>query len=69
MSHKVAIIEGMTCGHCESAVTKNLAELNLTDITVSSAAGTAKFNGEIDQETLAAAIDDAGYKLVSVSDE
>lgn len=69
MSHKVAIIEGLTCGHCESAVTKNLAELNLTDITVSSAAGTAKFNGEIDQETLAAAIDDAGYKLVSVSDE
>ena len=69
MSHKVAIIEGMTCGHCESAVTKNLTELNLTDIIVSSAAGTAKFTGEIDQEKLAAAIDDAGYKLVSVSDE
>ncbi|MFZ9751515.1 MAG: heavy metal transporter, partial [Candidatus Nanopelagicales bacterium] len=33
----------MTCGHCESAVTKNLTELKLTDITVSSADGTAKF--------------------------
>jgi copper chaperone CopZ len=70
MSHKVALIEGMTCGHCEGAVTESLTKLgNLTQIKVSSADGTARFAGEIDEATLAAAIDDAGYKLISVSNE
>jgi copper chaperone CopZ len=70
MSQKVAIIEGMTCGHCENSVTESLTKLgNLTEIKVSSADGTARFAGEIDQAALAAAIDDAGYKLISVSDE
>lgn len=70
MSKKIAIIEGMTCGHCEGAVTKSLTELgNLTDIQVSSAAGTAQFIGEVTEQDLAAAIDDAGYRLVSLSNE
>lgn len=70
MSKKIAIIEGMTCGHCEVAVTKSLTELgNLTDIQVSSAAGTAQFIGEVTEQDLAAAIDDAGYRLVSLSNE
>lgn len=69
MGRKVAIIEGMTCGHCEGAVTKSLTKLKLTEINVSSASGKATFAGEVDQASLAAAIDDAGYKLISVSDE
>lgn len=69
MSRKVATIEGMTCGHCEGAVTKSLTELNLTEISVSSATGKASFAGDVDEVALAAAIDDAGYKLISVSDE
>lgn len=69
MNRKVANIEGMTCGHCESAVTKSLSDLNLTEISVSSTTGKASFAGEVDQAALAAAIDDAGYKLISVSDE
>lgn len=69
MGQKVAIIEGMTCGHCEGAVTQSLTALNLSEIEVSSSAGTAKFSGEVSEADLAAAIDDAGYKLVSVSNE
>jgi copper chaperone len=70
MSQKVAHIEGTTCGHCENAVTESLTSLgNLTQIEVSSTDGTARFVGDIDQAALAAAIDDAGYKLISVSDE
>lgn len=69
MGQKVAIIEGMTCGHCESAVTKSLTELNLTNISVSSAEGKAVFAGEVTEAELATAIDDAGYKLVSLSNE
>ena len=69
MGQKVAIIEGMTCGHCESAVIKSLTERNLTNISVSSAEGKAVFEGDITETELAAAIDDAGYKLVSLSNE
>jgi copper chaperone len=70
MSQKVAIIEGMTCGHCENAVTESLTNLgNLSQIKVSSADGTARFDGDINEAALAAAIDDAGYKLISVSNE
>lgn len=69
MGQKVAIIEGMTCGHCESAVTQSLTERNLTNISVSSADGKAVFDGEITETELAAAIDDAGYKLVLLSNE
>ena len=69
MTQKVAIIEGMTCGHCESAVTASLTALSLSEIKVSSADGTAKFSGEVSESDLASAIDDAGYKLVSVSNE
>lgn len=70
MTTKIAKIDGMTCGHCESAVTQNLTGLGkLTDIEVSAEKGTAKFQGEISESELSAAIDDAGYKLISVSDE
>ena len=69
MGQKVAIIEGMTCGHCESAVTKSLTELNLTNISVSSTEGKAIFAGEVTEAELATAIVDAGYKLVSLSNE
>lgn len=70
MTTKIARIEGMTCGHCESAVTQNLTALGkLTNIEVSAEKGTAKFQGEISESDLAEAIDDAGYKLISVSDE
>jgi copper chaperone CopZ len=70
MTKRIALIEGMTCGHCESAIAKSLAALGkLTNISVESASGIAKFDGEISESELAAAIDDAGYKLISVSDE
>lgn len=69
MGQKVAIIEGMTCGHCESAVTKSLTELNLTNVSVSSAEGKAVFAGDVTEAALAVAINDAGYKLVSLSNE
>lgn len=70
MATKIAQIEGMTCGHCESAVTQSLTELGkLTNIEVSAEKGTAKFQGEISESELVAAIDNAGYKLISVSDE
>ena len=61
-------IEGMTCGHCEMSVTKELAKLaGAHDIKVSAAEGTAhlSLDESVDTAAIAAAIDEAGYKLIS----
>ena len=61
-------IEGMTCGHCEMSVTKELAKLaGAKDIRVTAADGTAHVSVDesVTTDALAAAIDQAGYKLIS----
>jgi copper chaperone CopZ len=60
-------VEGMTCGHCEKSVTKELEKLSgATDIKVSSQTGTASLNVDesVDQADVAAAVAEAGYKLI-----
>lgn len=61
-------IEGMTCGHCESSVTKELAKLaGAKDIKVTAANGTAHLSVDetVTTDAISAAIDEAGYKLIS----
>lgn len=61
-------IEGMTCGHCEMSVTKELSKLaGAHDIKVSAAEGSAHvvLDDSVDTDAIAAAIDEAGYKLIS----
>ncbi|MEY4422999.1 MAG: hypothetical protein RLZZ258_102 [Actinomycetota bacterium] len=61
-------IEGMTCGHCEMSVTKELSKLEgASEIKVSASAGTANLSvaDSVTTEQLAAAVDEAGYKLIS----
>ena len=61
-------IEGMTCGHCEMSVTKELSKLaGAHDVKVSSANGAAHLTVDesVTQEQIAAAVDEAGYKLIS----
>jgi copper chaperone len=61
-------IEGMSCGHCVMAVKKELgaiAGLTVEDVQI----GKARVQYDetkVSQEKLAAAIDEAGYKLVNV---
>lgn len=62
-------IEGMTCGHCEMSVTKELSKLvGANEIKVSAAEGTAnlKIDDSVSREEISAAIDEAGYKLISI---
>lgn len=65
---KVMMIEGMSCGHCSARVEKALnalvgviAKVNLAEkkafITMSS---------EVDDSSLKAAVEDAGYDVVSI---
>lgn len=69
MSNHVSLkISGMTCGHCEMSVGKELTSIGGQNVVVSSAAGTADadFESPIDQAELEEAISEAGYQLVSV---
>jgi copper chaperone CopZ len=59
-------IEGMTCGHCEMSVTKELSKLpGAQDVRVSSASGTATLSVDesVDDAQVEAAVEEAGYKL------
>jgi copper chaperone CopZ len=60
-------VAGMTCGHCEHAVTAELSKLDgVTRVTVDLAAGTviAESVEPLRAAAVAAAIDEAGYRLV-----
>lgn len=59
-------VEGMTCGHCEMTLTKELQKLpGASDIQVSSATGTATLtvDDSVEQSVVTAAVEEAGYKL------
>lgn len=69
-SKKTLQLEGMTCGHCVASVTKELNKVaGVTDVSVDLESQSATIQAEdaVSQDQLSAAIDEAGYKLVSVS--
>lgn len=62
----VYTVAGMTCGHCEQAVSRAVSGLDGVDaVSVDVAAGTLTVTSaaELDRAKLAAAVDDAGYEL------
>ena len=61
-------VNGMTCGHCVSAVTTELGSLDtVTDVQVDLATGdvTVQSGRPLTESEVAAAIDEAGYELAS----
>jgi copper ion binding protein len=69
-ANKTLQLEGMTCGHCVASVTKELEKVaGVTEVSVDLASQSATISADesVTQEQLTAAIDEAGYKLVSVS--
>ena len=64
-TYKVA---GMTCGHCVSSVTAAISGLDgveHVDVDLADGLVTVKANHGLERPDLAAAIDDAGFELVS----
>lgn len=60
-------IEGMTCGHCEGAVSAELGRLEgVARVDVSAADGTARVEhaSALPIEAVRAAVDEAGYAVV-----
>ncbi|HEY5836487.1 heavy-metal-associated domain-containing protein [Streptomyces sp.] len=67
MSEAVYSVSGMTCGHCESAVTKEVTAIpGVTSVTAVAQTGlvTVASAAPLDDEAVRAAVDEAGYDLV-----
>ena len=61
-------VSGMTCGHCVSAVTQEVSALEpVTGVQVELESGdvTVESTRPLTHDEIAAAIDEAGYELVS----
>ena len=58
-------VTGMTCGHCQRAVTEKIAAVDgVESVTVDSASGTVTVTVTADRPDIAAAVDKAGSALV-----
>ena len=59
-------VVGMTCGHCVSAVTEEVGQVpGVTGVEVDLASGRLTVTSEaaVDDDTVRAAVDEAGYAL------
>ncbi|MEE4592135.1 heavy-metal-associated domain-containing protein [Streptomyces sp. DSM 41524] len=59
-------VTGMTCGHCEGAVTEEVGALDgVTSVKAVASTGqvTVVSAAPLDDETVRAAVDEAGYEL------
>ena len=68
---KVLFIEGMVCGNCVKHVHKALTELaGVQEAVVELESKTAKvrLDNSVSDDTLKAAVEDAGYTLVSIQE-
>jgi copper chaperone CopZ len=66
-SEAVYTISGMSCGHCESAVTREVTSIpGVTSVTAVAQTGllTIASEGPLDEAAVRAAVDEAGYELV-----
>ena len=61
-------VAGMTCGHCVSSVTEEVANIpGVTDVQVDLGSGAVTITSEtpVEETAVKAAVDEAGYELVS----
>ncbi|MFD8205611.1 heavy-metal-associated domain-containing protein [Streptomyces sp. NPDC059695] len=60
-------VKGMTCGHCEGAVSGEISEIpGVSSVTAVAKTGevTVVSDAPLDHAAVAAAVDEAGYELV-----
>ncbi|MER7671850.1 cation transporter [Kitasatospora sp. NPDC096128] len=60
-------VSGMSCGHCEKAISEELSALaGVTEVAADSQAGTVTVSSTapLAEDQIRAAIDEAGYELV-----
>ena len=67
MSEAVYTVSGMSCGHCESAITKEVTSLpGVKSVTAVAKTGLLTIASEqpLDDAAVRAAVDEAGYEFV-----
>lgn len=67
MSTNTYQVTGMSCGHCEGAVTAEVSQIpGVTDIQVSATTGRLAVTTDrpVDDAAVIAAVDEAGYEAV-----
>ena len=60
-------VTGMTCAHCQRAVTEEISDVDgVESVTVDLASGTVTVTASqpVDRADIAAAVDEAGYALI-----
>lgn len=58
-------VDGMSCAHCERAITQALRAIDpAAQVSVDVAGGTVAFEGAISADQARAAIEDAGYTVI-----
>jgi copper chaperone len=64
--NQIFTVEGMTCGHCEKAVTKALLSLDAqAKVVIDRTHNTVQVDSEKSREALAQAIADEGYRVTA----
>jgi copper chaperone len=62
--NQIFTVEGMTCGHCEKAVTKALLSLDAqAKVVIDRAHNNVQVDSEKSREALAQTIADEGYRV------
>lgn len=60
------VVEGMTCEHCKASVTEEVSEVaGVQDVQVDLASGRLTVLGDVEDDAVRAAVDEAGYRVVS----
>ncbi|MGN9913683.1 heavy-metal-associated domain-containing protein [Phytohabitans sp. LJ34] len=68
METKTYSVSGMTCAHCVSSVSSEVGQIpGVTAVSVDLAGGAVTVTSErsLDEDAVRAAVDEAGYELVS----
>jgi copper chaperone len=60
------VVEGMTCEHCKASVTEEVSEVaGVQEVQVDLPTGRLTVLGDVDDDAVRAAVDEAGYRVVS----
>ena len=63
--NQIFTVEGMTCGHCEKAVTKALLSLDAeAKVLIDRTQNKVEVDSEKSRDTLAKVISDEGYRVI-----
>ncbi|MCD8501140.1 MAG: heavy-metal-associated domain-containing protein [Bacillaceae bacterium] len=68
---KKIVIEGMSCGHCVSHVNealKGISGVESAEVNLAEKNAVVELANEVSNDTLKATIDEAGYKVVEITE-